>query len=60
MVAEKFAVEWGRNYNPPAESIDKGIEIAAAVTPTGTEAAIALVGIVEDPVDLWYKYPEQT
>ncbi|MFA7382658.1 MAG: putative Ig domain-containing protein [Desulfurivibrionaceae bacterium] len=53
MVAEKFAVEWGLNYNTPEESITQGMAIAAAVTPTGTEAAIALIGIMEEQMDLW-------
>lgn len=44
-VAKTFAVDWGLNYNTPAESISQGMAIAAAVTPTGTTTAIALIGV---------------
>ena len=44
-VANQFAVDWGLNYNTPSESIPQGMAIAAAVTPTSTTAAIALIGV---------------
>ncbi len=44
-VANQFAVDWGLNYNTPSESITQGMAIAAAVTPTSTAAAIALIGV---------------
>jgi hypothetical protein len=44
-VANQFAVDWGLNYNTPSESITQGMAIAAAVTPTSTTAAIALIGV---------------
>lgn len=47
IVANKFAVTMGLNYNSAADSITHGIEIAAAVTPTDTTAAIKLIGLSE-------------
>ncbi len=44
-VAKTFAVDWGLNYNTSNDSITHGMEIAAAVTSTGTTAALALVGV---------------
>jgi Ca2+-binding RTX toxin-like protein len=44
-VAKTFAIDWGLNYNTAAESISQGMAIAAAVTPTGTTAAISLIGV---------------
>ncbi len=44
-VAKTFAIDWGLNYNTAAESIAQGMAIAAAVTPTDTTAAIALIGV---------------
>jgi len=42
-VANKIAVEWGLTYNTNA--YQQGVAIAAAITPTDTSAALALVGI---------------
>ncbi len=47
-VADTVAIHWGLNYNTPEISISNGMAIAAAVTPTSTAAAIALVGINPD------------
>lgn len=44
-VAKQVSISWGVNYNTSDESISKGMAIAAAVTPTATTAAIALVGV---------------
>ena len=44
-VAKTFAIDWGLNYNTPAESISQGMAIALAVTSTSTAAAIALIGV---------------
>lgn len=44
-VARQVSIDWGVNYNTSDESISKGMAIAAAVTPTATTAAIALVGV---------------
>ncbi len=44
-VAQRFSVEMGLNYNTPEASISRGMEIAAAVTPTSTAAALALIGV---------------
>jgi len=52
LVADKFAVDWGLNYNTPDASISHGMAIAAAVTPTSTAAAIALIGIAEGQISL--------
>jgi hypothetical protein len=45
-------VDWGLNYNTPEESIAKGMAIAAAVTPAGIDAAIALIGVAAGAIDL--------
>lgn len=44
-VAQEFAVTLGLNYNDAATSISGGMAIAAAITPTDTSAAIALIGV---------------
>lgn len=44
-VANTVAVTWGLNYNTPEQSIAQGMAIAAAVTPTDTQAALNLIGI---------------
>lgn len=44
-VSNYFAVQQGLGYNTPADSIAHGIAIAAAITPTDTSAAIALIGV---------------
>jgi hypothetical protein len=51
-VAQTFAIEWGLNYNTPEESIAKGMAIAAAITPTSTDAAIALIGVEPGQIEL--------
>jgi subtilisin-like proprotein convertase family protein len=51
-VAKTFAIDWGLNYNTPAESISQGMAIAAAVTSTGTTAAIALIGVTASELQL--------
>ena len=51
-VADSFAVDWGLNYNSPAESITRGMAIAAAITPESIDAAIALIGIDPANIDL--------
>jgi hypothetical protein len=51
-VAKTFAVDWGLNYNTAAESISQGMAIAAAVTPTGTTAALALIGVTGSELQL--------
>jgi serralysin len=51
-VAKTFAIDWGLNNNTPAESISQGMAIAAAVTPTGTAAAIALIGVTASELQL--------
>jgi len=44
-VAQAFAVDMGLNYNTAEQSIQQGMAIAAAVTPTSTAAAISLIGV---------------
>jgi hypothetical protein len=44
-VAKTFAIDWGLNYNTPQDSITQGMAIAAAITSTGTQDAIALIGV---------------
>lgn len=45
LVAQRFAVEMGLSYLSPADSITYGMQMAAAVTPTSTAEAIALIGV---------------
>jgi len=51
-VGRMFAIDQGLVYNTSADSISHGMAIAAAVTPTSTAAAIALIG-VNDGFDLY-------
>lgn len=44
-MAKTFAIDYGLNYNTPAESISKSMAIAAAVTPAGTADALLLIGV---------------
>ncbi|CAN1570367.1 Domain of unknown function DUF4214 [Rhabdaerophilaceae bacterium] len=46
-VANIFAIQQGISYNTDAENITRGMELAAAVTPTSTAAAIALIGVTD-------------
>lgn len=46
-VAQRFAVDLGLNGNTPEASITHGMQIAAAVTPTSIDAAIALIGVFD-------------
>lgn len=46
-VADYFAVRQGLSYTDPQTNIARGIEIAAAITPSDTAAAIALIGVNE-------------
>jgi len=46
-VADYFAVQHGLGYVDSNESITKGMAIAAAVTPTATSEAIALIGMAD-------------
>ena len=52
VVARKVAIEWGLNWNTPQEAISKGMAIAAAVTPSNTADAVALVGLAPGQVSL--------
>jgi hypothetical protein len=45
IVAQRFAVEMGLNYNAADLSISRGMAIADAVTPYSTAAAISLIGV---------------
>jgi hypothetical protein len=49
-VADKFAVSWGLNYLDSDTSITQGMAIAKLITPTDTQAAIALIGLAEGQV----------
>lgn len=44
-VANRFAVEMGLGYNSPQDSIVHGMAMAAAVTPSNTADAVALIGV---------------
>ena len=47
-VANYFAVQQGLSYNDVQTNITQGVAIAAAITPTDTAAAIALIGVNDD------------
>lgn len=49
-VATEFAISQGLSYNTSESSIINGMAIAAAVTPTDTGAALALIGIADGPI----------
>ena len=51
-LANYFAVQQGLGYNTAADSITKGIAIAAAVTPTSTVAASKLINVSDPKFDL--------
>lgn len=51
-VATQFAITDGLTYNAASDSISHGMAIAAAVTPTDTSAAIALIGINSGQISL--------
>jgi serralysin len=46
-VAQRYAVDLGLNDSTPEASIAHGMQIAAAVTPTSTAAALALIGVAD-------------
>jgi hypothetical protein len=51
-VAKIFAVDFGLGYASSEAAITQGMAIAAAVTPTDTQAAISLIGIASADVQL--------
>lgn len=51
-VAHQIAVSWGLNYATPDQAISEGMRIAAAITPADTAAAITLVGLAPDTLQL--------
>ena len=51
-VANTFAVQMGLGFLTPEESIGKGMEIAAAVTPDGIQAALELIGVTHSQIML--------
>lgn len=51
-VAELFAVTMGLGYLTPEDSISKGMEIAAAVTAGDISAAVALIGVTPEQINL--------
>jgi len=53
VVSRTFAIDWGLNYNTSEDSIEKGMAIADAITPTSIDAAIALIGIDPGQLDLF-------
>lgn len=52
IVAKKFSIDMGLNYNTPEESITKGMAIASAITSTDTLAAVTLIGVTEADLQL--------
>jgi hypothetical protein len=51
-VADLFAIQMGLNYLTAEESISKGMQIAASITPTDTSIAINLIGVSPDQFDI--------
>lgn len=51
-VAKLFAIDYGLNYNTANDSITQGMAIAAAVTSTGTAAAVTLIGVSDTALHL--------
>jgi len=49
-VANQIAIAWGLTNN--SDAYTKGVAIAAAITPTDTEAAIALIGVAAGELQL--------
>jgi hypothetical protein len=49
-----FAVQQGLNYNSAADSISKGMSIAAAVTPSSTTDALNLIGLNDSTFGLTF------
>ncbi len=47
-VAHTVSVQMGLNYPSPEEAISKGMEIAAAVTPTSIQPALSLIGVAPE------------
>jgi Ca2+-binding RTX toxin-like protein len=52
-VGKVFAVDMGLTFNTSAESITRGMQIAAAVTPTDTHAALELIGVAAQDVAIF-------
>ncbi|MDP3672952.1 MAG: DUF4214 domain-containing protein [Telluria sp.] len=51
-VGKLFAVDMGLTFNTSEQSISRGMEIAAAVTPTDTWAAVQLIGVAAHDVSI--------
>lgn len=49
-VGKTVAVDMGLVWNDPAQAIQKGMQIAAAITPNDTQSALQLVGVM--PADV--------
>ncbi|MBC3807678.1 DUF4214 domain-containing protein [Undibacterium seohonense] len=52
-VGKKMAIDWGISFNSDAESVAKGMAIAALVTSTATEQALELIGIRNQDISLY-------
>jgi uncharacterized delta-60 repeat protein len=52
-VGKKIAVDWGISFNSDAESVAKGMAIAALETSTATEQALELIGIHNQDISLY-------
>jgi hypothetical protein len=51
-VGKLFAVDMGLTFNTSEASISRGMEIAAAVTPTDIDAAVQLIGVAAHDVSI--------
>ncbi|TXI91000.1 MAG: DUF4214 domain-containing protein [Burkholderiaceae bacterium] len=58
-VGNYFALQQGLNYLSNEDSISKGMAIAAAVTPTDTSAALALIGVSDTNFTLFNAAPNK-
>ncbi len=57
IVGTYFSIQQGLSYNTGSESITKGMEIAALITPTDTTAAKSKIGVTDSTLDLRIPQP---
>lgn len=58
IVATYFALKQGINYLTPVESLDKTVKIAAAITSSSTQAALDMIGVSDNALDLRTPAPD--
>ena len=58
-VGKMLAVDMGLSWNTAEQSITKGMEIAAAVTPTNTDVALQLIGVPMENLSISFAVVDQ-